>query len=317
MTPLPTHFPLAPDEYNTSGFIWQTIRSYLLYQEPDSYVPGTLKANTVGFSFDDYSLRYIGMKANMWIPKDLSVENMRRLFENASKLEDDINAHAVEAGIPQFKGWMTSVAWLTMITEEELPRQVVKDVGVSFAFAAIVILMSTLSILYTLYVLVCMVSTIFLIMGILYFTGWKIGCNEAIMISIASGFCADFIIQPMIALSHDYSGRSIYGKLQASLVTFCTPVSCALVTTLVAAAFLYPCQILLFPPFATFLLGSGIFGILHGFIVLPAWIGLFSLNRRSWIPDEILRLFKRGRLQEPDQHQSLQPNPNLFVADGE
>jgi hypothetical protein len=316
MPALPTEFPLSPDQYYSYGFLWQTILSYLLYQEPDSYVPGTLKANTVGFSFDDYSLQYIGMKANMWIPKDLSVENMRRLFVNASKMEDEINAHAVEAGIPEFKGWMTSVAWLTMITEEELPRQVIKDVGVSFGFAAIVILISTVSFLYTIYVIVCMVSTIMLIMGILYFTGWKIGCNEAIMISIASGFCADFIIQPMIALSHDYSGRSIYGKIQASLVTFCTPVSCALVTTLVAAAFLYPCEILLFPPFATFLLGSGIFGIIHGFIVLPAWIGLFSLNRRSWIPEEILRLLNRGTRREVELPQDSRPNPNLFVDDG-
>ena len=104
------------------------------------------------------------------------------------------------------------------------------------------------------------------------------------MISIAAGFCADFIIQPMIAMSHDFSARSLYGKMQASLVTFCTPVSCACVTTLVAACFLYPCQILLFPPFASFLLGSGIFGTLQGFFVLPAMTMLFSVNKRKPLP---------------------------------
>jgi hypothetical protein len=315
MPALPTGpFPISAEEYHSYGFLWQLVLSYLLYQEPDSYVPGTLKANTVGFSFDDYSLQYIGMKANMWIPKDLSVQNMRRLFANASGIEDAINAHAAAIGIPEFKGWMTSVAWLTMITEEELPHQVIKDVGVSFAFAAIVILFSTLSLLYTIYVIISMVSTLLIVLGILYFTGWKIGCNEAIMISIASGFCADFIIQPMIALSHDFTGRSIYGKIQASLVTFCTPVSCALITTLVAAAFLYPCEILLFPPFASFLLGSGVFGIIHGFIVLPAWIGLFSRNRRSWIPEEITRLFRKD--QAPGYPPALAgPSSNLFSED--
>jgi hypothetical protein len=307
-------FPISAEQYNAYGFLWQFILSYLLYQEPDSYVPGTLKANTVGFSFDDYSLQYIGMKANMWIPKDLSVENMRRLFANASALENEINQHAIDLGIPEFQGWMTSVAWLTMITEEQLPRQVIQDVGVSFGFASIVILLSTLSILYTLYVIISMVSTLFLILGIFYFSGWKIGCNEAIMISIASGFCADFIIQPMIALSHDFSGRSIYGKIQASLVTFCTPVSCALVTTLVAAAFLYPCEILLFPPFASFLLGSGVFGIVHGFVVLPAWIGLFSLNRRSWIPEEIVRFFRKRPAMGFDPL-VVTPASNLFSED--
>ena len=88
----------------------------------------------------------------------------------------------------------------------------------------------------------------------------------------------------MLALSHDKSKRSLFGKLQASLTTFATPVSSALITTLVAAAFLYPCQILLFPPFASFLLGSGVFGIIHGFIVLPALIALFNFNRKKKAP---------------------------------
>jgi predicted RND superfamily exporter protein len=209
---------------------------------------------------------------------------MRALYDKAMDLERDIQADARMRGLEGSHGWFTSVAWLTMVTEEQLPAQVIKDVGVAFACAAVVILLGTMSILYTLYVLISMTGTIFLTLGILYFTGWKIGCNEAIMISISSGFCADFIIQPMLAMSRDYSGRSLYGKIQASLVTFCTPVGSALLTTLVAAAFLYPCEILLFPPFATFLIGSGLFGILHGFVVVPAWVGLINWNKRAPVP---------------------------------
>jgi hypothetical protein len=151
-------------------------------------------------------------------------------------LADDINEHAVLLGIPEFKGWTTSVALLTMITEEELPHQMIQDVSVSFGFASIVILSSTLSVFHTLYVLISMVSILFMIQGILSFTGRTIGWNEAIVILIASSSCADFIVQPMISLSHDFSGQSICGKIQALLVIFCTPVSCALVMTLVAAS---------------------------------------------------------------------------------
>ena len=126
-----------------------------------------------------------------------------------------------------------------------------------------------------------MTCTVFLILGIFYFTGWAIGTNEAIMVSIASGFCADFIIQPIIAMAHEHSKRSVFSRLQASITTFAMPVSCALITTLVAACFLYPCEILLFPPFATFLLGSGLFGIIHGFVVLPALIAIFSSDHKN------------------------------------
>ncbi|OHT04395.1 hypothetical protein TRFO_06268 [Tritrichomonas foetus] len=272
---------ITREQYNTYNLVWQAILSELAYEEPDSYVPGTLKANTVGFSYDNYSLMYIGMKANMFIPEEITKESLRELYNRAKSMEKAIQGRALEKGLKNFEGWMTGVAWLTMVTEEMLPKQVVKDVGCAFACAAAVILISTWSILYTVFVLYSMICTIFLIMGILYFTGWKIGTNEAIMISIASGFCADFIIQPMLAMSHDFSRRSLFGKIQASLTTFCTPVSSALITTLVAAAFLYPCEILLFPPFATFLLGSGIFGILQGFFVLPALIALLSPNKRK------------------------------------
>lgn len=294
---------ISPEQYSMYGFIWQAILSQLAYQEPDSYVPGTLKANTVGFSLDDYSLKFIGMKQNMFIPKEITIESMHELYDKATALEAEIQADAARLGIPEFKGWMTGVAWLTMVTEEMLPKQVIKDIAAAIGFVAIVILISTFSISYTFFVVISMVSTLFYILGILYFTGWTIGTNEAIMISIASGFCADFIIQPMLAISHDFSPRSLYGKIQASLTTFCTPVSSALITTLVAACFLYPCDILLFPPFATFLLGSGIFGIIHGFIVLPALVALFSLNKKELIPFHLQ--------QEPDQPRIRMPSDDV------
>jgi hypothetical protein len=305
MSLLPDHFPINASQYAELNFLWQAVLSELLYQEPDSYVPGTLKANTVGFSYDDYSLRFIGMKANMFIPATLDVGSMRELYAKAKDLEEDIQSDARERKLEGLEGWFTGVAWLTMVTEEKLPQQVVKDVGVAFVCAAVVIFMGTMSLLYTLYVLISMTSTIFLTLGILYLTGWKIGCNEAIMISISSGFCADFIIQPMLAMSRDYSGRSLYGKIQASLVTFCTPVGSALLTTLVAAAFLFPCEILLFPPFATFLLGSGLFGIIHGFVVVPAWVGLINWNKRSAVPFMVED--KKQKYVEPGREQLILP----------
>jgi predicted RND superfamily exporter protein len=286
--------------------LWQGALSALAYEEPDSYVPGTLKADTVGFSLEDYGLQYIGMKQNMKIPDEITIESLRALYANASELERIIQDEAVRRGIPEMQGWMTGSAWLTMVTEEQLPKQVIKDVALAFGAGAIVIFLATLAPLYTLFVLYSMMCTIFLTMGVLYFTGWKIGTNEAIMISIASGFCADFIIQPMLALAHDYSSRSLYGKIQASLTTFCTPVSSALVTTLVAACFLYPCEILLFPPFATFLLGSGLFGIVQGFFVLPALVALISFNKRSvnpFVPDPRKRI--GVKFPDDESHEGL------------
>jgi hypothetical protein len=47
ITSLPDRFPLSPSDYSSASIIWQGILSKLAYQEPDAYVPGTLKANTI------------------------------------------------------------------------------------------------------------------------------------------------------------------------------------------------------------------------------------------------------------------------------
>jgi len=274
---LPEKYPISDSDMKDYGFLWQLFLSKLAIDEPDPYVPGTQKINTIGFSKYDYSLKHIGMKANFKIPKVQNVETLRALYDKAEALAKKIEKHAPE----NFEGFMTSVGWLNMVTEEMLPKQIVQDVIMSLACAAIVFLASTGNFWYCVCVVYSMGCTVLIILGALYFTGWAIGTNEAIMVSIASGFCAEFIIQPIIAMAHDHSKRSVFARLQASITTFAMPVSCALITTLVAACFLYPCEILLFPPFATFLLGSGLFGIIHGFVVLPALIAIFSSDHKN------------------------------------
>ncbi|OHT08083.1 hypothetical protein TRFO_23527 [Tritrichomonas foetus] len=291
---LPARFPMTKEEFQSLQFIWQLYLSLMGIDEPDSYVPGTLKVNTIGFSPRNYSLQFIGMKQNLKIPDDVSKENMRRLYNECNKIAEEIEDLARKEAPDMVGGYMTGVQWLTMVTEEKLPKQVILDVAYSFIFAFVVIFMSTFSITYSFFVIYSMVSVTFITMGILYFTNWKIGTNEAIMISIAAGFCADFIVQPMLAQAHDNTKRTRFGRLQSSLTMFCSPVTYACITTLVAACFLYPCEVLLFPPFATFLICSGLFGMVYGFIVLPALIALLGPKRG----DSLLRLCGKKQAYE-------------------
>ncbi|OHS93570.1 hypothetical protein TRFO_40183 [Tritrichomonas foetus] len=268
-------FPI-PRENFTDEFM-KGFQDYLgpqFINEPDSLFIGTLKRNTIGFSFDNGSLMYIAMKANMYLPADQDSSTLRVIYEETEKFAlENITSKTPEGLSP---GFTTSYGWLPMVVQDQLPTQAFYDALYSVCFAAITIFLATFSISYTIFVVYSMASVVFIIIGILYFCGWKIGTNEAVMISIASGFCADFIVQPMLAMAHDNSKRSIFGRLQNSITMFCSPVSSALCTTLMAAVFLFPSDILLFPPFASFLVMSGSFGILYGFVVLPAliaWLG--------------------------------------------
>jgi hypothetical protein len=66
----------------------------------------------------------------------------------------------------------------------------------------------------------------------------------------------------------------------------------------------------MFPPFATFLIGSGVFGIIHGFVVLPAWIGLFSFNRRKPLECTCCERGRAGAVGDP----FAKPSSELFPA---
>jgi predicted RND superfamily exporter protein len=122
------------------------------------------------------------MKVNMFIPKDTSVKGMRDLYKKAEDIAKKIESKAPEG----FKGFHTSLSWLNMVTEEESPKQCLLNVAISFACAAVVIFISTLNVLYTILVFWSVSATVFFDLGILHLSGWKIGTNESIMISIAS-----------------------------------------------------------------------------------------------------------------------------------
>jgi len=247
---------------------------------------GTSSKNTIGFSYDNQSLMYIAMKATMKQPKDRSSDSLHVLYELSKNL-----SRGIDALKPQnfsINGYMTAFPWVQMKTQDAVGKQALVDVVESILFAALVIFISTLSFRYTFLVAISMGAVVVIIIGILYLDGWMIGVNEAVMISIAAGYSADFIIQPMLAMAHDNSGLSVFGKLQKSITMFASPVSSALCTTLAAAAFLFPSVILLFPPFATFLVMSGLFGFIFGFIVLPAMISMTGVGKRKEIEyDEI------------------------------
>ncbi|EAY14616.1 hypothetical protein TVAG_393440 [Trichomonas vaginalis G3] len=101
---IPEKFPITPTEYKETAWLWQVFLSELLYEEPDSYVPGSLKADTIGFSNDDYSLKYIGMKANLFIPQDLSVPSKKTLYDKCENLANRIKYDPVcqAAGLDGF-----------------------------------------------------------------------------------------------------------------------------------------------------------------------------------------------------------------------
>lgn len=238
--------------------------------------PGASVKDTIGFDLNDDHIVYIGMSFNMKVPPSQTNQILHKMYDEANDIQTYLrNLQNQKAPSLGDAGYQAANPWVTMETQDQLEKQALDGVLWAVLFSIIVIFIVTLSISYTLFFLISVASVIMIIVGILYNIGWSIGFNESVMIIIACGFCTDFIIQTMNSMAHEFT-LTMFGKMQRAVTIFSAPVFSALVTTLGAGCFLYGSIILLFPPFATFLIMSGIFGIFHGFVTLPvmsAWFG--------------------------------------------
>ena len=283
-------FPV-PRENFTDSFMsgYQEYLSNQFLSEADSMFLGTLKKNTIGFSYDNDSLVYIAIKGSMKMPDTLDSSSITPIYNDALDFAESV----IEPNTPQGlePGFMTSYGWLAMVYENKVPKQALFDVFLSICVSSFVICITTLSFSYTFFYAYSMTSTIFTVIGILYFCGWKIGVNEATMISVLTGFCTNFIIQPTLNIVHDHSQISKFGKIQYSLTTSCQSISAAFLTTFFAAVFLLPSEFLLFPAFGTYFILCGAFGLIYGLFVFPALYAWFGPEYN----DNIVKLCKNHK----------------------
>ncbi|OHT12168.1 hypothetical protein TRFO_18166 [Tritrichomonas foetus] len=270
----------VPDSIIQTEQFWNTLKQYFFLSiglgEPKTDAGASMKS-LIGFDYYNDSLMYIGMRANMILPEAQTNDVLHAYYDKVLDFEQHIQQMQREMA-PEFgdKGMQASYAWVTMETQDQLEKQALDGVLLAVAFSVVVIFFVTMSLIYTLMFLISVSATILLIAGILENIGWYIDFKVSVMIIICCGFCTDFIIQTMNNMAHEFK-LSMFGKMQRAITIFSSPVFSALVTTLGAGCFLYGSIVLIFPPFATFLIMSGAFGIYFGFVALPAmsaWWGL-------------------------------------------
>jgi len=270
-------FPIPINDYERVMNGFPDYLSSNLGANEGEILAGLSSRDTIGFNVQTNQIAYIGMKANLILPSKMEPQYLRPIYEKVIQLEKEVNQLAPEG----YKiGFSTSFSWIAMLTQENFIKATFTGIVSSLIFSVLVAFLSTLSILYTFFFAFSLSSVVFSIMGILELFGWGIGLSEAVMLTIASGFCTDYIIHTLLHMAND-SSKSQYSKLQSALTVYCTPVSFAFLTTVGSAIFLFPSKIMIFPPFGTFLVLSSIFGIFHGFFILPAISSMIVPSKRD------------------------------------
>jgi predicted RND superfamily exporter protein len=93
---------------------------------------------------------------------------------------------------------------------------------------------------------------------------------------VIGGVVALFLIGPTIGIVEDKSGRSFFGRMQYSVMTFSAPILYTVCTTVVGCGLMFACDIVLLTPFAILQLVSVGFAVVLGLFGIPAGLALIS-----------------------------------------
>ena len=124
---------------------------------------------------------------------------------------------------------------------------------VSLSSAAIVMLLTSLNILITLYAIVTIALAIFVTVGSLVMLDWELNILEAIIITSSVGLSIDFAIHYGVAYRLAGAPNRL-DRVKHSLSSVGSPVAMASITTFLAGAAIYPAQLLCYRQLAIFLM---------------------------------------------------------------
>lgn len=261
---------ITSEQYHSYLLVWQLLLSLKTMQEADNYIPGTLISNTVGFSFKDYSLQYIAIKANMFLTKHKNRKELKAQYNRAKEIEKMIQDEAVRKGIPEFKGWMTSAAWQPLAVEENIINGVI-IIFVSSSILSCIAPIFFVSYKMSIIVFIDSFVALFFTVGtqkVLF--DWEIGLNEALMIAVSNTFFSFFFLVSLFeAFSKSNQKLPKFGKIQIALTYASVPLFVVVFVLLTGIPILYFCPYQLYDPFIIYLFFGAFFCVLWGLILSP------------------------------------------------
>ena len=117
--------------------------------------------------------------------------------------------------------------------------------GVSLSFAFLMMFMTTLNMLLSIYAIITIAFAMFVTIGVFVLLGWELNVLESLAISISAGMSIDFAIHYGVAYKHAYSEDRNYRVSKALERVGCAIVMAA-ITTFIAGSLVLPSQVHVF-----------------------------------------------------------------------
>lgn len=212
-----------------------------IYETPRQYlIPGMAGPK---FSKDQFpTIKAVIVEYDSNYSYSMSYEHMHEFY---TKVENWMNEQLKTAPDSMKNGWFISEFQFYDL-QKELSESTLTAISMSMGLALIVLLLSTLNILTSLYAIFTITCSIFVTMAVLVLLGWKLNILESIAISTAIGLTVDFSLHYTVnyrlcplAMSDDREAATRY-----ALSNMVGPALMAAITTGAAGAFMMPSLIL-------------------------------------------------------------------------
>ena len=169
------------------------------------------------------------------------------------KLQEFIMDQSKEAPIGVKSGWVTSEGFGFYDLQRALSSGTYVAIGVSISVAFVVMLLTSLNIVITIFALLTIALTIAVTVGALVLLGWELNILESITISLAVGLSIDFTIHYGVAYRLSRSEDRIE-KVKESIQRVGPSVAMAAFTTFIAGAAMMPAKVLAYTQLGLFLM---------------------------------------------------------------
>lgn len=147
-----------------------------------------------------------------------------------------------------------------METEKAFVSNALSGVGISLAFAFLILLLTTYNILMSLYSVLCIGGIVVSVISVMVLMGWELGIVESITIVILIGMSVDYVVH----LANHYI-ESIYPdryrKIKISLKEIGISIISGAATTLGSGFFLFFAVLIIFNKFAILIFATILFSL--------------------------------------------------------
>lgn len=170
--------------------------------------------------------------------------------------------------------------WSWMITQNQLVKNALVGVVTMLAVALVVLSLSTLNIVASLWAIVAITGVVLNLLALIYLFGWELGITESVGIIIATGISFDYASH--IANAYvESSATKRFDRVQDALTNLGISVMAGAISTLVAGSMLFFAVITFFGKFAAFVVSTVTLSLIWSTTFLVALLLTFG-PQHNW-----------------------------------